>query len=83
MTAKSGILDRLSLELTLFESLAVSTIMFTVLQLLWQVVFVLWHIYCVCANIRTDEWINWKKYPWFQLVIPPQTDVKDFLALRT
>ncbi|KAK9940474.1 hypothetical protein M0R45_017135 [Rubus argutus] len=70
--AKSGILDRPSSELTLSESLAVSTILFTILQLLWQVVFVIWHIYCVCANIRTDEWINWKKYPEFQLVIPPQ-----------
>ncbi|XP_062013999.1 uncharacterized protein LOC133730420 [Rosa rugosa] len=69
--AKSGIFDRPS-ELTLSESLAVSTILFTILQLLWQVVFVIWHIYCVCANIRTDEWIKWKKYPEFQLVIPPK-----------
>ncbi|KAM5583689.1 hypothetical protein ABKV19_003526 [Rosa sericea] len=69
--AKSGILDRPS-ELTLSESLAVSTILFTILQLLWQVVFVIWHIYCVCAKIRTDEWIKWKKYPEFQLVIPPK-----------
>ncbi|XP_004295924.1 PREDICTED: probable S-acyltransferase At2g14255-like [Fragaria vesca subsp. vesca] len=69
--AKSGILERPS-QLTLSEDLVVSTILFTILQLLWQVLFVIWHIYCVCTNIRTDEWINWKKYPEFQLVIPPE-----------
>ncbi|XP_050371168.1 uncharacterized protein LOC126789133 isoform X2 [Argentina anserina] len=79
--AKSGILDRPS-ELTLSESLAISTILFIILQLLWQ--------------------IKWKKYPEFQLVIPPEPgqrftnirfcnpydkgmvqNVKEFLALRT
>ncbi|KAL6275880.1 hypothetical protein ACE6H2_019481 [Prunus campanulata] len=70
--AKSGILDRPSMEPTLSENLAVSTILFTILQLVWQVVFVIWHIYCVCVNIRTDEWINWKKYPEFLLVVQPQ-----------
>ncbi|CAB4282484.1 unnamed protein product [Prunus armeniaca] len=70
--AKSGILDRPSMEPTLSENLAVSTILFTILQLVWQVVFVIWHIYCVCVNIRTDEWINWKKYPEFHLVVQPQ-----------
>ncbi|ONI00263.1 hypothetical protein PRUPE_6G079200 [Prunus persica] len=70
--AKSGILDRPSMEPTLSENLAVSTILFMILQLVWQVVFVIWHIYCVCVNIRTDEWIKWKKYPEFQLLVQPQ-----------
>ncbi|XP_008223411.1 PREDICTED: probable protein S-acyltransferase 3 isoform X1 [Prunus mume] len=70
--AKSGILNRPSMEPTLSENLAVSTILFTILQLVWQVVFVIWHIYCVCVNIRTDEWINWKKYPEFHLVVQRQ-----------
>ncbi|ONI00264.1 hypothetical protein PRUPE_6G079200 [Prunus persica] len=72
VAAKSGILDRPSMEPTLSENLAVSTILFMILQLVWQVVFVIWHIYCVCVNIRTDEWIKWKKYPEFQLLVQPQ-----------
>ncbi|XP_034920964.1 uncharacterized protein [Populus alba] len=35
-------------------------------------VFFTWHLYCICFNIRTDEWINWKKYPEFQFVIQSQ-----------
>ncbi|KAJ6384984.1 hypothetical protein OIU77_028231 [Salix suchowensis] len=38
----------------------------------FEVVFFTWHLYCICFNIRTDEWINWKKYPEFQLVIQSQ-----------
>ncbi|KAM7259421.1 hypothetical protein ACFE04_015162 [Oxalis oulophora] len=37
------------------------------MSVLWQVVFLTWHIYCICFNIRTDEWINWKKYPEFHI----------------
>ncbi|XP_007016446.2 PREDICTED: probable palmitoyltransferase ZDHHC12 isoform X3 [Theobroma cacao] len=29
--------------------------------------FLIWHVYCICFNIRTEEWVNWKKYPEFQL----------------
>nr|XP_028945160.1 palmitoyltransferase SWF1-like [Malus domestica] len=56
VAAKSGILRKPSLEPTLSENLVVSTILFVILQLVRQVVFVIWHIYCVCFNIRTDEW---------------------------
>ncbi|RXH84552.1 hypothetical protein DVH24_032836 [Malus domestica] len=56
--AKSGILRKPSLEPTLSENLVVSTILFVILQLVRQVVFVIWHIYCVCFNIRTDEWVS-------------------------
>ncbi|XP_065616777.1 uncharacterized protein LOC111993355 isoform X2 [Quercus suber] len=34
-----------------------------------EAVFMTWHIYCICFNIRTDEWINWEKYPEFQDVV--------------
>ncbi|KAG9444751.1 hypothetical protein H6P81_016091 [Aristolochia fimbriata] len=37
------------------------------------VVFLLWHFYCICVNIKTDEWIKWKKYPEFQVVVPQQS----------
>ncbi|XP_059626626.1 uncharacterized protein LOC132269453 isoform X2 [Cornus florida] len=50
------------------KKLAISTMLFSLLQMLWQGVFLTWHIYCVCFNIRTDEWINWKRYPEFQLI---------------
>lgn len=64
--AKSQIIDRTRLETSLSGNLAISTMLFSIFQLLWQVVFMTWHIYCICFNIRTDEWINWKKYPEFQ-----------------
>ncbi|KAM1653907.1 hypothetical protein ACFX2K_006364 [Malus domestica] len=56
--AKSGMLRKPSLDPTLSENLVVSTILFVILQLVRQVVFVIWHIYCVCFNIRTDEWVS-------------------------
>ncbi|CAN6556743.1 unnamed protein product [Malus baccata var. baccata] len=43
-------------SLLFLKILVVSTILFVILQLVRQVVFVIWHIYCVCFNIRTDEW---------------------------
>ncbi|XP_050137724.1 uncharacterized protein LOC126614186 isoform X2 [Malus sylvestris] len=81
VVAKSRLLRRPSLEPTLSENLTVSTIMFTILQLVWQVLFVIWHIYCVCFNIRTDEWINWKKHPEFQLLVQPQPG-KNFTNIK-
>ncbi|KAJ0788119.1 hypothetical protein HanPI659440_Chr05g0187941 [Helianthus annuus] len=45
---------------------------FSILQVLWQAAFLAWHIYCVCFNIRTDEWMHWKKYPEFQHITHPQ-----------
>ncbi|XP_009419939.2 uncharacterized protein LOC135671375 isoform X1 [Musa acuminata AAA Group] len=54
------------------SSLVISTTLFCILQVLWQVVFLIWHIYCICFNIKTEEWINWKRYPEFQLVMEPQ-----------
>ncbi|XP_021666161.2 uncharacterized protein LOC110654461 isoform X5 [Hevea brasiliensis] len=59
-------------EIGLAGSLAISTLLFTLLQVLWQGVFMAWHIYCMCFNIRTDEWINWKKYSEFQVIIQSQ-----------
>ncbi|XP_057772274.1 uncharacterized protein LOC130991868 isoform X2 [Salvia miltiorrhiza] len=63
------------------RNLVVGTSLFCVIQVLWQVVFIIWHVYCACFNIKTDEWINWKKYPEFQSkVVPhegqPQPDVQ-------
>uniref|UniRef100_A0A6N2L8D1 S-acyltransferase n=1 Tax=Salix viminalis TaxID=40686 RepID=A0A6N2L8D1_SALVM len=68
----SQILDGTWFETDLAGSLVVSTVLFSLLQVIWQVVFFTWHLYCICFNIRTDEWINWKKYPEFQLVIQSQ-----------
>ncbi|CAA2987759.1 probable palmitoyltransferase ZDHHC12 isoform X1 [Olea europaea subsp. europaea] len=63
------------------RSLAISTMLFSLFQVLWQVVFIMWHVYCACFNIKTDEWINWKTYPEFQVQIIsdaglPQTDLQ-------
>ncbi|GAB2274356.1 hypothetical protein Dimus_009120 [Dionaea muscipula] len=64
------------LQINLKGSFAISTVLFSLIQLLWQVdvVFLAWHLYCVCFNIKTDEWINWKRYPEFQVIChQPQT----------
>ncbi|PSR86700.1 Protein S-acyltransferase 23 [Actinidia chinensis var. chinensis] len=67
--AKIQIVDKTGHLTSSSRNLAISTMIFSLLQLLWQGVFLAWHIYCVCFNIRTDEWINWKRYPEFHLVI--------------
>ncbi|CAH1422902.1 unnamed protein product [Lactuca virosa] len=54
------------------ETLVSSTMIFSILQVLWQGVFLTWHIYCVCFNIRTDEFIYWKRYPEFQHIVQLQ-----------
>ncbi|KAL9371695.1 hypothetical protein Peur_036835 [Populus x canadensis] len=68
----SQILGGTWFETDLAGSLVVSTMLFSLLQVIWQGVFFTWHLYCICFNIRTDEWINWKKYPEFQSVIQSQ-----------
>ncbi|NP_001148505.1 uncharacterized protein LOC100282120 isoform 3 [Zea mays] len=55
-------------------NIVISTTLFSILQVLWQIVFLMWHIYCICFNIKTDEWINWKKYPEFQMKEQPRSD---------
>ncbi|KAA8543897.1 hypothetical protein F0562_021926 [Nyssa sinensis] len=70
--SKSHILDGTRLETSLSGNLAISTMLFSLLQVLWQGVFLIWHIYCICFNIRTDEWINWKRYPELQQLVQPQ-----------
>ncbi|XP_068669226.1 uncharacterized protein [Aristolochia californica] len=61
----------IGLEMNISNNLPVSTMLFSILQVPWQVVFLVWHIYCIFGNIKTDEWINWKKYPEFQFVVQP------------
>ncbi|KAI3985126.1 hypothetical protein MKX01_027212 [Papaver californicum] len=65
---KSKITGGPMLESTLSRNVVISTMLFSLLQVLWKVIFFIWHIYCVCVNIKTDEWINWRKYPEFQLI---------------
>ncbi|MCL7052142.1 hypothetical protein MKW94_027663 [Papaver nudicaule] len=68
---KSKITDGPMLESTLSGNLVISTMLFSLLQVLWKVIFFIWHVYCVCVNIKTDEWINWRKYPEF-IIFHPQ-----------
>ncbi|KAL1558056.1 protein S-acyltransferase [Salvia divinorum] len=53
------------------RNLVVGTALFCMIQVLWQVVFIVWHVHCACFNIKTDEWINWKNYPEFQSKVIP------------
>ncbi|XP_047313097.1 palmitoyltransferase ZDHHC12-like isoform X2 [Impatiens glandulifera] len=69
MQAQIGI--ELGQEISMY--LVISSMTFSLLQLLWQGPFLVWHIYCICFNIRTDEWINWKNYPEFHQVSQPRS----------
>ncbi|XP_078427701.1 uncharacterized protein LOC144700157 isoform X2 [Wolffia australiana] len=44
-------------------TLVISTIIFSFLQIIWQVIFLIWHVYCICVNIRTDEWVRNQPHP--------------------
>ncbi|XP_024034911.1 palmitoyltransferase ZDHHC3 isoform X2 [Citrus clementina] len=55
---KSQNFDKSQSENDWVVNLATSTMLFSILQLLWQAVFFMWHIYCVCFNVRTDEWVS-------------------------
>ncbi|KNA09632.1 hypothetical protein SOVF_151710 [Spinacia oleracea] len=55
-------------------NLVMSTMIFSLLQVLWQVIFFAWHVHCVCFNIRTEEWINWRRYPEFHVILQPSPD---------
>ncbi|KAK3023274.1 hypothetical protein RJ639_044245 [Escallonia herrerae] len=46
------------MQAKLSRNLAISTVLFSLLQVLWQVVFLIWHISCICINIKTDEWVS-------------------------
>ncbi|XP_056165912.1 uncharacterized protein LOC130137772 isoform X3 [Syzygium oleosum] len=66
VASKSSIPYQTRLESNMEADLVIGGLLFSLLQLIWQGIFLMWHIYCICFNIRTDEWINWKKYPEFQ-----------------
>ncbi|GKV08141.1 hypothetical protein SLEP1_g19817 [Rubroshorea leprosula] len=72
-TRQPLVLEGIQLEANPSAILAKSTMIFSVLQVLWQGLFLAWHVYCVCFNIRTDEWVNWKKYPEFQMSASSQS----------
>ncbi|XP_022731569.1 palmitoyltransferase Hip14-like isoform X2 [Durio zibethinus] len=65
--SKFPALEEIRLETNFISIMARSTLLFSLLQVLWQGLFFIWHVYCICFNIRTEEWVNWKKYPEFQL----------------
>ncbi|XP_073148069.1 uncharacterized protein [Henckelia pumila] len=70
--AKSLISTDVGRELaTASRNLVLGTMLFSLIQVVWQVVFIVWHIYCACFNIKTDEWINWEKYPEFHVGVIP------------
>ncbi|CAN0854082.1 Probable protein S-acyltransferase 23 [Linum grandiflorum] len=72
VSRKYWVLGKHIFQSDLERCLLVSTMLFSLLQVLWQVFFVMWHIYCICLNIRTDEWVNWKKYPEFCFIGQPE-----------
>ncbi|XWS53133.1 hypothetical protein CRYUN_Cryun11dG0131700 [Craigia yunnanensis] len=67
VASKFPVLKEIRLETNFISVMARSTLLFSLLQVLWQGLFLIWHVYCICFNIRTEEWVNWKKYPEFQL----------------
>ncbi|WCJ41219.1 hypothetical protein M5689_022101 [Euphorbia peplus] len=78
----SHMLSGNNFEIGLAGSLVISTLLFALLQVLWQGIFMAWHVYCICFNIKTDEWINWKKYPELQSLVESQPG-RSFPIMRT
>ncbi|KAJ8750480.1 hypothetical protein K2173_015624 [Erythroxylum novogranatense] len=76
-----GRMQDVEFETNLAVCLVIGTRLFTLLQVLWQVVFLAWHIYCICFNIKTDEWVNWKRYPEFQVTDQSQPG-ENFTGVR-
>uniref|UniRef100_A0A7N0U444 S-acyltransferase n=1 Tax=Kalanchoe fedtschenkoi TaxID=63787 RepID=A0A7N0U444_KALFE len=66
--------EKFGTEMGLSGRLAISTMTFCLFQVTWQVFFLAWHVYCVCNNIKTDEWVNWAKYPEFHHNAQPHRD---------
>ncbi|ERN07818.1 palmitoyltransferase ZDHHC17 [Amborella trichopoda] len=75
LTMDLQILDKTRFESYFAGNLAISTTLFCLLQVVWQLVFLMWHIYCICCNIKTDEWVNWTKYSEFQTVVQPEPGI--------
>ncbi|OWM89300.1 hypothetical protein CDL15_Pgr024045 [Punica granatum] len=67
--AKSQTSHQTRFDSTLDMDVVNGAMLFSFLQLLWQAIFFAWHVYCVCFNIKTEEWVNWKRYPEFQVLI--------------
>ncbi|XVE79590.1 hypothetical protein DITRI_Ditri14bG0070900 [Diplodiscus trichospermus] len=65
--SKFPVLEEIRLQTNYISVMARSTSLFSLLQVLWQGLFLMWHVHCICFNIRTEEWVNWKKYPEFQI----------------
>ncbi|WVZ56454.1 hypothetical protein U9M48_006981, partial [Paspalum notatum var. saurae] len=61
-------------------NMVISTMLFSILQVLWQIVFLTWHIYCICFNIKTDEWVM-SNFPCFGVFLH-QLQVVFSLALK-
>ncbi|XP_065865638.1 probable protein S-acyltransferase 15 isoform X2 [Euphorbia lathyris] len=57
----SHVLNGTKFEIGLAGSLVISTLLFALLQVLWQGIFMAWHVYCICFNIKTDEWKRKRK----------------------
>ncbi|KAH6814565.1 hypothetical protein C2S51_023583 [Perilla frutescens var. frutescens] len=57
-TSKSQTSTEVGEEAITSINLVVGTTLFCLIQVLWQVVFIMWHVYCACFNIRTDEWLK-------------------------
>ncbi|XP_073050709.1 uncharacterized protein [Primulina eburnea] len=70
-TTKSLTSTQVGRESTASRNLVLGTMLFSLIQVVWQVVFIAWHVYCACFNIKTDEWINWEKYPEFHVEVIP------------
>ncbi|CAM8949479.1 unnamed protein product [Rhodiola kirilowii] len=66
--------EKIGIEMGLSGRLAISTMTFCLFQVIWQVLFLAWHMYCICNNIKTDEWVNWTKYPEFHRGPQPLPD---------
>ncbi|GAB2235043.1 hypothetical protein Droror1_Dr00004320 [Drosera rotundifolia] len=75
-------------ENSLKESFAISAMLYSIIQVTWQVVFLAWHVYCICFNVKTDECVGAicsLLYSFLDGHIPPPhiySDTQDLIVQR-
>ncbi|XP_024402916.1 uncharacterized protein [Physcomitrium patens] len=47
---------------------------FAAFQAFWQVLLLLFHVYCASVNLTTSEWIKWERYPYLYIELPVSPD---------
>ncbi|BBN19811.1 hypothetical protein MPTK1_8g13880 [Marchantia polymorpha subsp. ruderalis] len=62
----------LALQILRGKSWVLGTAVVAFIQILWQIPFIGFHIYCACINLTTDELFHWQTYVDLHVETPPE-----------